>query len=81
MTKKSKSPVAMPGMSASDKRWRAESDLRTLRDAEEVKADSSRMHAAKAEAKKQMQALSKVSGAATPNDRSSREKRLAGRRL
>jgi hypothetical protein len=80
MKKKSKGST-IPSPVAMDNRWRAESDLRTLRDAEEIKADSSRVRAAKSEAKKQMNALSKVAGGSAPSDRSSREKRLAGRRL
>lgn len=41
-------------------RWRAESDLRTLVDAEEIKKDSKRMAAAKKMGREQAAALRKV---------------------
>lgn len=41
-------------------KWRAEDDLRALQRAAEIQSDKSRMTAAKAVAKEQMNALSKV---------------------
>ena len=42
------------------KKFRAESDLRALREAEDIRGDSSRMSAARTMAKKEMAALKKV---------------------
>ena len=43
-----------------EKRWRAESDLRTLREAESVKSDPSRVRMAQQVAREEMKALAKV---------------------
>lgn len=43
-----------------DKKWRAQDDLRALQRAKEIESDKARMAAAKAVAKEQMDALSKV---------------------
>src|SRR5882757_8752750 len=43
-----------------DRKWRAQSDLRTLQDAERIRADKSRHNAAKVEAKTMMKDLDKV---------------------
>lgn len=51
-------PRARPSI---DKQFQAEDDMRTLRRAEEVKASPTRMKAAQQEAKKEVQALTKVS--------------------
>lgn len=40
-----------PSMSKSDRKWQAESDARTLADAEAIKVDSSRLKRAQKEAK------------------------------
>ena len=53
--------AAVPAMLESDKKWRAESDLRTLMDAHEIQKDSARLKAAKAAAKKQLAALKAAS--------------------
>lgn len=45
-----------------DDSWRARDDLRTLSTAAEISHDKKRLGAAKAEAKRQMQALQKVAG-------------------
>ena len=45
-----------------EKRWQAESDLRTLQQAEEIRSDRGRMSYAKRVATEQVKALSKVSG-------------------
>ncbi len=50
-----------PRLSAEEKRWRAESDVRTLRDAAAIKADKSRLAAAKKEALKTIKALQQAS--------------------
>lgn len=44
-----------------EKRWRAESDLRTLRDADDIRKDKERMKAAAAMAKEQMTSLESIS--------------------
>ena len=43
-----------------DKKWQAESDLRTLRDAEEILKDPARLKAAQAEAAKQAKVLGNI---------------------
>lgn len=43
-----------------DQKWRAEDDLRALQRAREIESDKSRMKAAKAIAKEQMQNLKKI---------------------
>lgn len=51
----------MDGASKADeKRWKAESDLRTLIDAEKIKADKARFKAAMDMADEQKKALGKV---------------------
>ena len=47
----------------SEKDWEAESDLRTLVDAEKIKADPKRVKAAMAKRKEQMDALQNISKA------------------
>lgn len=49
--------ISAPAM---DKKWQAQDDLHHLKRAEEVKSDPSRLKAAQAEAKAQLQALQKV---------------------
>lgn len=49
-----------PSYVKEDQKWRAEDDLRALQRAREIEGDKSRMKAAKAIAKEQMAALSKV---------------------
>ena len=51
----------MLGTSALDKKWRTENDLRTLRDAGELKQSPGRMKAVKALAIKEAKALAKIS--------------------
>lgn len=53
-------PVRPPPMSAQERQWRAEEDLRTLQRAQEIQVDKSRKAAAASLARKQMAALSKV---------------------
>ncbi len=43
-----------------DTKWRAQSDLRTLQEAAQIKGDRSRLSAAKTEAKTMMRDLTKV---------------------
>jgi len=45
---------------AQEKKWRAESDLRTLQSAGEIQADKSRVSAAKKLAAEQAKALTKI---------------------
>ena len=54
------SPV--PSMAASEKKYRAESDLRTLTEAHEIGRDASRLKPAHQVARKQMTALRRVTG-------------------
>ena len=52
--------AVMPRMTAEDKKWRTEEDLRTLRRAEEIKKDKSRVKDVKVLVKEEMKALSKI---------------------
>ncbi len=52
-------PIKEPEIPGNDE-WRAKDDMRTLMSAEEIKRDSSRHRAAKAQAKKQMQMAARV---------------------
>lgn len=47
-------------MAKQEARWRAESDLRTLREAESIKGDPGRMRMMKTLADEQMRALQKI---------------------
>lgn len=49
-------------MSTEDKKWRRESDLRILKEANEIKGDSGRLAGAQREAKEQAAALKGVAG-------------------
>jgi hypothetical protein len=49
------------GLTAQDKKWRAESDLRTLREAAELQGNKTRLKAAETLAKKELQLLKKIS--------------------
>lgn len=57
--KKAKSVPAMSTVEV-DKNWQAEDDMRTLLRAEEIRADGARIRRARAAAKKQLKAVSKV---------------------
>lgn len=48
-----------PSYAKEDQKWRAEDDLRALQRAREIESDKSRMKAAKAVAKEQLNALKK----------------------
>ena len=50
------SPMAMPD----DKKWQAESDLRALRQAQEIQSNRSRLSAVRTLAAQEQKALSKV---------------------
>lgn len=56
-------PSEVKKRKAEEARWRAESDLRTLQEAESIRADSNRLSNAKRHATEQLQALSSVAGA------------------
>lgn len=58
--------IPVPRMSAMDRQWQAESDLRTLKQAQEIQASRARRSAAASEAKKQMSALQKIGGKPAP---------------
>lgn len=51
---------AAPRVTAADKRWQAQSDLRTIQEAAQIQANKSRMSAAQKEAQNQMAALTSV---------------------
>jgi hypothetical protein len=53
-------PKEMPMMAHQEDTWQAENDLRTLIQAEEIKRDSRRLAKARAVAKTQVTAISKV---------------------
>lgn len=57
---KAVSKPAAPRMSAQDRKWQAESDLRIIQCAEQVRSDPKRMAAAQKEAASQMSALASV---------------------
>ncbi len=57
MATKASVKAIMPSM---DKKWQAESDLRTLQAAREIEASRARLSAAKRVADEQMKALSKL---------------------
>lgn len=50
---------------AEQRKWQAESDLRTLREAESIKSDPGRVKRAQSMAQQEIKALSKVGGRAT----------------
>ena len=50
----------MPHLTAEDKEFEAEQDVRTLMNAEKIKGDKSRLKRAMAKAREQMSALEKV---------------------
>lgn len=54
------SDTASTGRPSEDIKWRAQSDLRTLQEAECIKRDRTRVSAAKKEAKAQIKALSGI---------------------
>ena len=49
-------------MAAQDAEWRAESDMRTLMEAEEIRRDPKRLKAAQACAKKKLEATASIMG-------------------
>ena len=51
-----------PRMTAEQKQWRAQSDLRTLTEAAQIQADKTRMAAVTSHAKEQVKTLTKVTG-------------------
>lgn len=60
-TKKKAPALKVSGPSMQDQsKWQAEDDARTLMRAEEIKRDSARIKAAQAQAKRQMEELSRV---------------------
>lgn len=52
--------MAPKSYAAQERQWKAQSDLRTLAEAEQIRTDRSRLSAAKSEARKQVNSLSKV---------------------
>lgn len=52
--------MAKGKMSADERKWRAEDDLRTLTRANEITADASRMRAARSMHRQQMRSMQKV---------------------
>lgn len=60
MATKKSSTASTPRLSAADKKYQAQDDLRTIQRASEIQADKGRMTAAQKEAQNQMAALSSV---------------------
>lgn len=60
--KTTKSPNALMATPVEDIDWRAKGDMRTLREAEEIKSDRKRLAAAKKCAKEEICGLEKVAG-------------------
>lgn len=54
------SPSKTVSVDANERRWRAESDLRTLKDAEQIRSDPGRHADAKRMAKSEVKALQRV---------------------
>jgi hypothetical protein len=52
--------TSQPRMTANDKKYQAQSDLRTMQEASTIQADAKRMSAAQKEATNQMAALSSI---------------------
>lgn len=52
----------MNSITADEARWRAESDMRILKDAELIRADKARVRAAASMARKEAKALARVAG-------------------
>jgi hypothetical protein len=53
----------------SDAQWQAESDVRTLQDAEEIKSNKARMKRAETQARKQQKNLQKIAKTTKPTGR------------
>ncbi len=58
--KAAKAQPAQPRMTAQERKWQAQSDLNTLTEAERIRADRSRLSAARSEANKQTKAIQKA---------------------
>lgn len=56
------SKPAAPSIVKEDQRWRAESDLRTLMESQEINRDQSRLKSACAIAGKQLRSLRRITG-------------------
>lgn len=60
MATKKTSTVAAPRVTAADKKWQAQADLRTMQEASQIQTDKRRMAAAQKEAQNQMAALNSI---------------------
>lgn len=60
MATKKSTVASAPRVTAADKKWQAQSDLRTIQEAAQIQANKGRMTAAQKEAQNQMAALSSV---------------------
>lgn len=60
MATKKSTTVSTPRMTASDKKYQAQSDVRTMHEAAQIQKDKNRMAAAQKEAQSQMTALSSI---------------------
>jgi len=58
--KKSSTAVAKPRLTKEEREWRAQSDLSTLRTAEEIRNDQTRVRAAQSLAERELRALKKI---------------------
>ena len=63
-TKSNTKSKPTPSVSEDERRWRAQSDVRTLQEAEKIRSDKSRMADAKKEAKSQLDAMAQIAKAA-----------------
>jgi hypothetical protein len=60
MIKKGSNLPKTPRLSAEDKKWRAQEDLRIMQRSQEIASDAQRLKAAQKEAQEQVKALQKV---------------------
>ncbi|WP_024873145.1 hypothetical protein [Tolumonas lignilytica] len=60
----SKNTPKAASVSDDERRWRAQSDVRTLQEAEKIRSDKSRMTEAQKEAKSQLDAMAQIAKAA-----------------
>ena len=61
--------MKQPSLTAADKRWMAEADMRTLAEAQKIRADRGRLAAAGQVAKEQMKALKPIARTVKPTRR------------
>jgi hypothetical protein len=72
MSKKTIAPMPAANYAKQEREWRAQDDLRILRQAEEIRMDKSRLTHASKMAEREMKALQKVAGKPKPATRGGR---------